>query len=94
MERRTRGTSIFSLLWQAFFTFSVFEYAESLSTDSLYKYILQRVVLAIPTIIGAAAIVFFLSRLIPGDVCEVRLLDMGMNADLEIDRPLSRKISA
>jgi peptide/nickel transport system permease protein len=48
----------------------------------LYKYILKRLVLAIPTVIGAAAIVFFLSRLIPGDVCEVRLLDMGMNADL------------
>lgn len=55
-----------------------------MSTDSLYKYILKRVVLAIPTVIGAAAIVFFLSRLIPGDVCEVRLLDMGMNADLEL----------
>ena len=48
----------------------------------MYKYILKRLVLAIPTVIGAAAIVFFLSRLIPGDVCEVRLLDMGMNADL------------
>ncbi len=50
----------------------------------MYKYILKRVLLAIPTIIGAAAIVFFLSRLIPGDVCEVRLLDMGMNADWEL----------
>ena len=48
------------------------------------QYILKRVLLTIPTVVGAAVIVFFLLRIIPGDVCEVRLLDMGMNADLEL----------
>lgn len=35
----------------------------------------------IPTLIGAAVLVFFLLRLIPGDVCELRLAGSGLYAD-------------
>lgn len=35
----------------------------------------------IPTLIGAAMLVFFLLRLIPGDVCELRLAGTGLYAD-------------
>ena len=39
----------------------------------MYRYIVKRVLLVIPTLLGAAALVFVLMRLIPGDVCVVRL---------------------
>ena len=39
----------------------------------MYRYILNRLLLSIPTLIGAAALVFILMRLIPGDICVVRL---------------------
>jgi peptide/nickel transport system permease protein len=39
----------------------------------MYRYIVSRVLLTIPTLIGAAALVFLLMRLIPGDICMVRL---------------------
>ena len=52
----------------------------------------------VPTIIGAAVIVFFLLRAIPGDVCELRMAGFGTYADPEaikicqqelgIDQPL------
>ncbi|MEE2699065.1 MAG: ABC transporter permease [Pseudomonadota bacterium] len=45
------------------------------------KYILKRILLMIPTLIGAAVLVFFLLRLIPGDVCELRLAGTGLYAD-------------
>ncbi len=49
----------------------------------MYKYIVKRVLLMIPTLIGAAVLVFFLLRLIPGDVCELRLAGSGLYADPE-----------
>ena len=39
----------------------------------MYQYILKRLLLLFPTLIGAAILVFFLMRLIPGDVCELRM---------------------
>ena len=47
----------------------------------MYKYIAKRLLLMIPTLIGAAVLVFFLLRLIPGDVCELRLAGTGLYAD-------------
>ncbi len=47
----------------------------------MYKYIVKRILLMIPTLIGAAMLVFFLLRLIPGDVCELRLAGTGLYAD-------------
>ena len=47
------------------------------------KYILKRVLLMIPTLIGAGILVFFLMRLIPGDLCEMRLASTGISVDQE-----------
>jgi peptide/nickel transport system permease protein len=47
----------------------------------MYRYIINRVVLVIPTLVGAAALVFLLMRLIPGDICVVRLGSGGGTVD-------------
>src|SRR5208283_4535380 len=64
----------------------------------MYQFILKRVLLTIPTLFGAAALVFLLMRLIPGDICLVRLGGGGSSfdpkalaachAEIGIDRPL------
>ena len=64
----------------------------------MYRYIFKRTLLVIPTLLGAAALVFVLMRLIPGDVCVVRLGSSGgtfdpkaiglCHAELGMDRPL------
>ena len=35
----------------------------------------------IPTILGAGVLVFFLMRVIPGDICLVRWVDYGTDLD-------------
>ena len=50
----------------------------------MYQYILKRVLLMIPTLLGAAFVVFFLLRAIPGDVCEIRMAGAGLYADPEM----------
>ena len=47
----------------------------------MYKYTVKRVLLMIPTLLGAAFVVFALLRLIPGDVCELRLAGEGAYVD-------------
>ena len=47
----------------------------------MYRYIVTRLLLAIPTLAGAAALVFVLMRLIPGDVCVIRLGSGGAHVD-------------
>jgi peptide/nickel transport system permease protein len=47
----------------------------------MYRYIVKRLLLAIPTLLGAAALVFVLMRLIPGDVCVIRLGAGGAHVD-------------
>ena len=64
----------------------------------MYRYILNRLLLSIPTLIGAAALVFILMRMIPGDICVVRLGGSGgsisasavanCHAQLGLDRSL------
>ncbi len=64
----------------------------------MYRYIMNRLLLVIPTLVGAAALVFVLMRLIPGDICVVRLGSGGGNVDpravaachaqLGLDRPV------
>ena len=49
----------------------------------MYKYIVKRVLLMVPTLLGAAVVVFFLLRLIPGDVCELRIGGTGLFVDKE-----------
>ena len=47
----------------------------------MYRYIVKRVLLVIPTLIGAAVLVFILMRLIPGDICVIRLGSGGATFD-------------
>ena len=64
----------------------------------MYQYIAKRVLLVIPTLLGAAVLVFALMRLIPGDICVVRLGSGGSSFDpravtlchqeLGLDRPV------
>lgn len=49
----------------------------------MWQYIVKRLLLMIPTLIGAAILIFFLLRLIPGDVCELKLAGAGLYADPE-----------
>jgi peptide/nickel transport system permease protein len=62
----------------------------------MYRYIISRILLVFPTLIGAAALVFLLMRLVPGDICLVRLGSGGTSfraalatchAEISIDRP-------
>jgi peptide/nickel transport system permease protein len=64
----------------------------------MYRYIVSRILLMIPTLFGAAALVFFLMRLIPGDICVIRLGSGGTSfteqalatchAEIGLDRPI------
>ena len=64
----------------------------------MYRYIIKRILLVVPTLVGAAALVFLLMRLIPGDICVVRLGSGGgsfderavtaCHAQLGLDRPV------
>jgi peptide/nickel transport system permease protein len=47
----------------------------------MHRYIVTRLLLALPTLAGAAALVFILMRLIPGDVCVIRLGSGGTHLD-------------
>ncbi len=47
----------------------------------MYQYIAKRILLVIPTLLGAAVLVFALMRLIPGDICVVRLGSGGGSFD-------------
>ena len=47
----------------------------------MIKYALKRVLLIVPTVFGAGILVFFLMRMIPGDICLVRWVDYGTDLD-------------
>ena len=47
----------------------------------MYRYIVKRILLVIPTLVGAAALVFLLMRLIPGDICVIRMGMGGAHVD-------------
>ena len=38
----------------------------------MLRHTIKRVLLMFPTLLGAAVLVFFLLRIVPGDICEVR----------------------
>jgi peptide/nickel transport system permease protein len=64
----------------------------------MHRYLVSRFLYVIPTLLGAAALVFALMRLIPGDICVVRLASGGgsfnahavatCHAELGLDRSL------
>ena len=47
------------------------------------KYVIKRVLLMFPTILGAGIIVFLMMRLLPGDICLVRVAGDGMGVSEE-----------
>ena len=49
----------------------------------MWQYILKRLLLMIPTVIGAAVVIFLLLRAMPGDVCELKLGGEGAYVDEE-----------
>ena len=49
----------------------------------MYQYIIKRVLLMVPTLFGAAVLVFILMHLIPGDICELRMAGTGGYFDEE-----------
>ncbi|MBT4044121.1 MAG: ABC transporter permease [Rhodospirillaceae bacterium] len=49
----------------------------------MYKYAIKRILFMIPTLIGAGILVFALMRMIPGDICEIRLGGTGLMVDKE-----------
>src|SRR5437899_7901434 len=64
-------------------------------TDHVKRYFLQRLLLLLPTLLGAATLVFFFIHLIPGDPVEVMLGETAsavdrarLRAALGLERPL------
>ncbi len=66
----------------------------------MHRYILHRLLLMIPTLLGVAVLVFLLMRVIPGDIVEMRFAEgQFFNKDLVakerarlgLDRPLGRQ---
>jgi len=47
------------------------------------RYIINRLLLMIPTLLGVAVLVFLLLRMMPGDIVELKLLAEGGNVDVE-----------
>src|SRR3546814_15010220 len=52
----------------------------------MWKYTVKRMLMMIPTLIVAGFLVFFLMRLVPGDICALRLAGTGGFADPEAVR--------
>ena len=49
----------------------------------MLRYTLNRLLLMIPTLVGVAVLVFFMLRIVPGDVVEVKLRGDGGNVSQE-----------
>ena len=58
----------------------------------MYQYIFKRLLLMIPTLLGAAVLVFVLMRLIPGDICVLRLAGTGGYYDEEVVQICRREL--
>lgn len=50
----------------------------------MINYFFIRILLIIPTVLGAGIIVFFVMRIIPGDICITRWVDFGLHFDQEV----------
>jgi peptide/nickel transport system permease protein len=57
----------------------------------MLKYVVHRVLLMLPTLIGVAVLIFFMLRVVPGDIVEVKLRGDGGNVSQEqIERERER----
>jgi glutathione transport system permease protein len=61
----------------------------------MLKYVLRRLVIAIPMLLGAMSLIFFAMRILPGDPCVAMMGDQATTAaladctrNLGLDRPL------
>ncbi|MEZ5815470.1 MAG: ABC transporter permease [Hyphomicrobiaceae bacterium] len=52
----------------------------------MINYVIKRLFLMIPTLFGAAVLVFLLMRAIPGDICYLRMAGGGGTVDLDVVR--------
>ncbi|MFV0297776.1 MAG: ABC transporter permease [Hyphomicrobiaceae bacterium] len=52
----------------------------------MLRYVIKRLLLMIPTLFGAAILVFLLMRAIPGDICYLRMAGGGASVDLDVVR--------
>ena len=71
----------------------------------MWKYVLKRVLLMFPTLLGVAVLVFVLMRVVPGDIVELRFMGGGggqfvseeqlamERAKLGLDRPMWRQFA-
>ena len=50
----------------------------------MLRYTINRLLLMIPTLLGVAVLVFFMLRIVPGDVVEVKLRGDGGNVSQEM----------
>src|SRR5688572_16077525 len=65
----------------------------------MLRYTISRILLTIPTLLGVAVLVFFMLRIVPGDVVEIKLRGDGGNVSqqtidaerkrLGLDKPLA-----
>src|SRR3989337_2893753 len=58
----------------------------------MLRYTVNRVLLTIPTLLGVAVLVFFMLRIIPGDIVEVKLRGDGGNVTQETIEMERRKL--
>src|SRR5438046_10623504 len=57
----------------------------------MWTYVLKRVLLMIPTLLGVAILVFFLMRIVPGDIVELRFAGESAFAQKEnLDKERAR----
>jgi peptide/nickel transport system permease protein len=57
----------------------------------MWKYILKRVLLMVPTLLGVAVLIFFLMRVVPGDIVELRFAGESAFAQKEnLDKERAR----
>src|SRR5438552_114949 len=57
----------------------------------MWKYVLKRVLLMIPTLLGVAVLIFFLMRVVPGDIVELRFAGESAYAQKEnLDKERAR----
>ncbi len=57
----------------------------------MWKYVLKRVLLMIPTLLGVAVLIFFLMRVVPGDIVELRFAGESAFAQKEnLDKERAR----
>src|SRR6266851_2288394 len=57
----------------------------------MVKYILKRMLLMIPTLLSVAVLIFFLMRIVPGDIVELRFAgesSFAQKESLGLDQPL------